>query len=122
MENQIREEIKLKKEHRGGVNSTSFTGRPEGKEVRKQLQLDDCDNNDKSYIITIPSDTTSFNPSFFLGLFYDSMKKLTWEGFNKKYVFDISALENKLEAVIKNNLDECYRKAKIDLQGLNPLV
>lgn len=122
MENRNREEIKLLKEHRGGVNSTSFTGRPEGKEVRKQLKLDECDNDDKLYMVTIPEDTTSFNPSFFLGLFYDSMKKLTWEGFNEKYVIDISALEDKLEAVIKDNLEECYRKAKIDLQGLNPLV
>lgn len=122
MDNQTRVEIKLLKEHRGGVNSTSFTGRPEGKEVRRQLKLDECDGSNQLYVITIPSDTTSFNPSFFLGLFYDSMKKLTWDGFNKKYIFDISALEDKLESVIKGNLDECYRKAKIDLQGLNPLV
>lgn len=120
MENRI--EIKLLKEYRGGVNSTSFTGRPEGKDVRQQLHLDECDISEDLYVVTIPSDTTSFNPSFFLGLFYDSMKKLSWEGFNKKYIFDISALEDKLEAVIRGNLEECYRKAKIDLQGLNPLV
>lgn len=122
MANQSRVKIQLLNEHRGGVNSTSFTGRPEGKEVRKQLKLDEFDNSDKLYVVTIPSDTTSFNPSFFLGLFYDSMKNLTWEVFNNKYVFDISDMEDNLKAVIKENLDECYRKAKIDLQGLNPLA
>lgn len=122
MENQKREEIKLLKEHRGGVNSTSFTGRTEGKDVRKKLNLDECDESDKQYVVTMPSDTTSFNPSFFLGLFYDSMRRLTWDGFNMKYVFDISAMKDDLETVIKENLDECYRKAKIDLLGLNPLV
>lgn len=120
MENRIK--IQLLNEHRGGVNSTSFTGRQEGKDVRKQLKLDQLDEDDKLYVVTMPSDTTSFNPSFFLGLFYDSMKKLSWERFNEKYIFDISDMEDSLEAVIKENLEECYRKAKIDLQGLNPLV
>lgn len=122
MNNQNRIEIKLLKEHRGGVNSTSYTGRPEGNDVRKQLKLEKLDGDKKQYVITMPSDTTSFNPSFFLGLFYESMKKLSWNGFNQKYVFDISYMKDDLKSVIKDNLEECYRKAKIDLQGINPLV
>ena len=122
MDQQVRKEIKLLVEHRGGVNSTSYTGRNEGRAVRKELKLDECDADDKLYRVTMPSDTTSFNPSFFLGLFYESMKKLKWDGFNTKYVFDISEMEDSLEAIIHQNLDECYRKAKIDLQGLNPLA
>ena len=83
MDNQTRVEIKLLKEHRGGVNSTSFTGRPEGKEVRRQLKLDECDGSNQLYVVTIPSDATSFNPSFLQNLLLSI----------KSYLFPIKIIE-----------------------------
>lgn len=111
-------EIKLKKEFRGGANSTSFTGRTEGEKVREKLNLNACDVDDNRYTVTIPDDTTSFNPSFFLGLFYDSIEKLKWEGFTGKYSIDLSNLSEELRLIILDNLEECERKAKNELSGI----
>ena len=65
--------IQLLKEHRGGKNSTSFAGRKEGKLVRDTLKLDALDNDCNDYRISNQEDTTTFNPSFYLVLFYDSI-------------------------------------------------
>jgi len=81
--------IELTKNHRGGIKSTSFSWRTEGKCVRKELSIDDkYDGMDGPFKVIIPSDTTSFNPSFFLGLFYESVKKLgSVDKFKKKVHF-----------------------------------
>ena len=65
--------------------STSFSGRSEGREVRKEHELDKKDGDGCVYDVYIPRNTTSINPSFFLGLFYSSIKKLGMEKFKKKY-------------------------------------
>ena len=113
--------ISLTESHRGSVKTTSFTGRPEGKAVRAELKLDICDSSENNYNVVLPSDTTSFNPSFFLGLFFDSIKKLGWDKFSRKYVFDLSNMAAELKTVIKEDLDECERKAKNELKGLTGL-
>ena len=64
-------------EDRGGARSTSFSGRREGREVRKKHNLDEKDKDDNSYIVLMPQDTTSFNPSFFFRTFLSEYKK-TW--------------------------------------------
>ena len=115
------DKIELLKEHRGGSNSTSYTGRSEGKLVREKLDLNTIDLSVQKYFVTIPEDTTSFNPSFYLGLFYDSIKKLSWEGFKEKYIFDLSNLPSSLQPIILRNLEECERKAKNELCGLTGL-
>ena len=77
----------LKPEHRG-KNSTTFTGNPQGAQVRNELQLDECDKNEEDVEILVPKDTTSFNPSFYLGLLYKSI--VFYHGvdeFKKKYQF-----------------------------------
>ena len=77
--------VKLTKEHRG-VNSTTFTGRPQGKEVRLNLGLSALDSSIENICVEIPEGTTSFNPSFYLGLFYDSILNLGGlDAFKKKY-------------------------------------
>lgn len=113
-----RQRIELKKEHRGGLNSTSFTGRPEGHAVRIALKLSNKDNDDALYYISMPSDTSSFNPSFYLGLFYESINKLKWENFKEKYLFDLSNMPSALREVIERNLAECERKAQNELSGI----
>ena len=108
-------DIFLTKAHRG-VGSTLFTGRPEGKAVRKELKLNEKDKTSEIYTIYIPEGTTSFNTSFFLGLFFDSIKKLgSIESFKKKYIISLSKLEESLRPSIERNLNGCYRKAENEL-------
>lgn len=119
---QNREIIQLTKAHRGGEKSRTFSGRPEGKDVRKDLKLDDKDNDAKTYVIQMPDDTTSFNPSFYLGLFFDSIKALGgMENFSQKYTISLSNMEEKLKAIIQENLDECVRKANNEYNDLTGL-
>lgn len=108
-------------EDRGGAKSTSFSGRREGREVRKKHNLDEKDKDDNCYIVSMPQDTTSFNPSFFLGLFYQSIKKLGIEKFQKKYVFSYDNLYESLRNVIKNNIELSITRAKKDLSGITGL-
>ena len=58
-----------------GNKSSLFTGRPQGLEARTELNLDALDRtSDLEITFEIPEDTTSFNPSFYLGLLYPSYK------------------------------------------------
>ena len=104
--------LKLTESHRGGVKSFSFSGRPNGIEVRKELNLDEKDKDHFTYKIELPSDTTSFNPSFYLGLFFDSIVTLKGiESFKEKYHIDIKSINKDFQTVIEENLQECSRKA-----------
>lgn len=118
---QNREKIVLTTAHRGGGKSTTFSGRSEGKDVRSNLRLDSIDNNGKEYVIEMPSDTTSFNPSFFLGLFFESIKRLGIEGFKDKYKISLSNMSANLKVIIQDNLDECMRKASNEYNDLTGL-
>jgi hypothetical protein len=69
--------------------STAFIGRMQGEEVRRKMELDKHDKDNGVVVNFIfPADTTSINPSFFLGLFFPSIKELNLEAFRKKYYFD----------------------------------
>jgi hypothetical protein len=85
-------------------NSTSFIGRTQGEDVRKKLSLEELDNDDSEVVLRIPADTTSFNPSFFLGLLYKSIKKLGMERFRKKYKLQIEATDPSVINAINSNL------------------
>lgn len=99
-----------------GQGSTVFTGRPEGKMARTDLQLDAKDDDSTEYTILIPKNTTSFNSSFFLGLFFDSIKKMgSIEKFYEKYSFDIEETDAEWKAILERNLAECRRKATNEL-------
>ncbi len=117
-------EIVLKKEYRGGVKSTTFSGRAEGEEVRRELNLDTIDRQPNNVVVRLPNDTTSFNPSFFLGLFFKSIKCLkSVEAFKQKYSFDLSNFDEELRGYINDDITDCYircdnelkRKTAIDL-------
>lgn len=111
-----REKLILDKSFRGSSpKGTAFAGRPEGQQVRKELRLNQLDTDDNSYLIVLPDDTTSFNPSFYLGLFFDSIKRLEWEKFHDKYQFDYSVFRPALADVIRQNIEDCERKAKNEL-------
>lgn len=111
-------EIQLTIAHRGGPNSDSFSGRPNGRTVRDELKLSTKDKDSTNYTITIPNDTVSFNPSFYLGLFFDSITHLkSLDSFKKKYAFDLSNLSDEVRESIEDNLAECERKATNELLG-----
>ena len=95
-----------------GAKSSLYTGRPQGKEAREELKLDSFDKrNDIKVIFEIPEGTTSFNPSFYLGLLYDSYKQLDLEGFSNKYSFDIKSTDPDSIRVINSNLEDGKRNA-----------
>ena len=94
-----------------GNKSTLFTGRPQGEEARKKLKLDEFDKIDVEVELLIPDDTTSFNPSFYLGLLFDSIKKLGVENFSKKYHLVLESDDIDTISVLKSNLDDGMRNA-----------
>lgn len=102
----------LKSEHRG-KNSTTFTGNSQGAQVRDELQLDQCDENGDDVEIVIPKDTTSFNPSFYLGLLYKSI--VFYHGvdeFKKKYQFTFEDTDDELVELLKENIADNERQAQ----------
>ena len=103
--------IKLTKEHRG-LNSTTFTGRPQGKEVRVNLRLSEFDKLDEIVCVEIPAGTTSFNPSFYLGLFYDSISFLGGvDKFKKKYNIICADKNEEMVEILEENINDCERQA-----------
>lgn len=95
-----------------GNKSSLFTGRPQGLEAREVLKLDELDKNkDLEIIFEIPEGTTSFNPSFYLGLLYPSFKVLGIDGFSSKYTFEIKTIDEGTKKVILENLEDGLRNA-----------
>lgn len=94
-----------------GSKSTLFTGRPQGEEARKKLKLDELDKADVEVELLIPDDTTSFNPSFYLGLLFNSIKKLGVDNFLKKYHLILESNDLDTISVLKANLDDGLRNA-----------
>jgi hypothetical protein len=95
-----------------GQRSSILTGRPQGYLAREDLKLDKLDKDPNTEIVLeIPEDTTSFNPSFYLGLLFDSYKKLGLDGFNKKYSFNIQTEDESTKRVLQKNLQDAARSA-----------
>lgn len=107
--------ITLTTAHRGGVSSTSFSGRPEGEHVREAFSLDEKDVDENNYIIDIPSGTSAFNPSFFLGLLFPSVKKLGIDKFVSKYKFGLDSLSPTLKSLIDDDIQEGLRNASNEM-------
>lgn len=91
--------------------STIFTGRPQGGMVRDKLELDKFDTQSDQAVLIIPEDTTSFNPSFYLGLLFKSYDRLGVEGFDNKYSFEILSKDEETRKVLQNNLEDGRRYA-----------
>lgn len=64
-----------------------LSGRPNGELVRKQLNISQKDFDGNKYSIVIPNTVRTINPSYFLGLFSESIKFLKLEKFKEKYEF-----------------------------------
>lgn len=101
-------------------NSTSFSGRPQGLLARSEMKISDLDKNQEEDIqLVIPEDTTSFNPSFFLGLLYESIRKLGLEGFKKKYHWKLETDNEDRKRALLKNIDDGYRSALNSLGDKN---
>ena len=104
------------------VSSLSFSGRAQGEAVRSALNLNSIDSSDGEVEIIIPADTTSFNPSFFLGLLYESIAKLGLEKFQSKYHILLETTNPSLKDALDRNLADAIRNATNSLNnrtGLN---
>lgn len=96
------------------ARATAFTGRPEGSFTRKEARLDELDcNNDVKIEVIIPKNTSSINPSFFLGLFFKSYADLGEELFLSKYLFNTSNLDDDLKKVISKDIKDGINKCRI---------
>jgi hypothetical protein len=94
-----------------GPKSTLYTGRPQGEAARKDLGLDQFDSSPKRAVFVIPRGTTSFNPSFYLGLLFESFSKLGLGKFEEKYVFRFEDENPNVVAVLEENLNDGKRNA-----------
>lgn len=111
--------IRLTLEHRG-VNSTTFTGNPQGKEVRKLLDLSKYDRKGEKVVIIIPKGTTSFNPSFYSGLLYDSIVYYRgMENFKKVYSFEYEDDDEEIVELLKENIADDERLTANEYQRFN---
>lgn len=84
--------------------SVIFSGRDFGKDVRKNLKLDELDNDEKKYTIIFPRNLELLSNSFFLGLFGKSYLRLGLQKFNDKYLFELNNLE--YGANIQTDIDD----------------
>jgi len=104
--------IELTTAHRG-QGSSMFTGRPQGEAVRKALKIDEKDKSNNLFTIHIPIGTTSFNASFFLGLFYPSVKKLKgYDNFLEKYELNILEINDLIKKGLIGDIEDCERQAR----------
>jgi len=77
-------EIKLS-QYRGN-GAKIFTDRDNGVRARRELKLDELDQAECVVNVIVPTDTWGINPSFFGGLFEESIRKFNTK-FREKYVF-----------------------------------
>lgn len=98
-------------------DSSVFTGRPQGNQVRKDLKLDLYDLSDKEIYFVIPSETTSFNPSFYLGLVFKSIEVLGAEKFNEKYHFIFETQDLDMREALIRNISDGFRSALNSVGG-----
>lgn len=97
------------------LNGTSFIGRKVGQMAREELSLNQKDYDEYRYEIIMPEDTASFEPSFYLGLLFDSVKKLGWDKFAQKCRYNLDNIADSKRGVIRTELDECEKQAKNEL-------
>lgn len=94
-----------------GVNSSVFTGRPQGEQARNALNLDKLDKSDSQNEFIIPRGTAAITPSFFLGLLYESIKKLGVSAYRDKYKFSFKDSDPEIVEILKENIKDGERRA-----------
>lgn len=86
-------------------NTKILSGRPEGKQARKEYNLIQVDKSNEVVNVILDEKVKGINPSFFLGLFGDSLQLMGVQKFREKYIFECSD-------VIRENIEEGIGRAK----------
>ena len=94
-----------------GVNSSLYTGRPQGEDARLDCKLNEMDSKGIKVVFIIPIGTSSFNPSFYLGLLFDSIKFYGVDKYEQYYSFEIVDQNPDIIQVLKDNLEDGKRYA-----------
>jgi hypothetical protein len=100
-----------------GKDSSLFTGRPQGELARLELNLEKNDKAGNKIIFIIPKETSSFNPSFYLGLLYESIKHFGFDKFEEYYTFEIADEDPAIKKVLQTNLNDGKRNALNTILG-----
>lgn len=82
-----------------------YSGKPRGESVRRQLGLNEKDQDSNVYTFHFPKDTMSINSSFFGGLFEESVIHLGRKKFEQKYRFFYDG-DKELSDILKFNIEE----------------
>lgn len=104
-----------------GNDSSLFTGRPQGEAAREELKLDENDKKKNQIIFTLPKGTSSINPSFYLGLLYESIKHFGIDLFEEYYKFEIEDTNEVTKGVLLENIADGKRNALNALTGKSGL-
>ncbi|MCE5222363.1 MAG: hypothetical protein LLF98_14250 [Clostridium sp.] len=102
-------EINLKQCVKNG--NKVLSGRDNGYYWRKSFKIDKLDKEDYGILVLVPEELFSINPSFFLGLFGDSIRALGEIKFRERYKFDC-------DEVIMESIDEDIRRAVTEIDIL----
>ncbi len=94
-------------------NKKVLAGRDNGANIRQTINLEKIESENEKIEVIIPTEVYSFNSSYFLGMFGESVKKFGKEGFEKKYNF-ITENES-IKMNIKDGIDEALNN--IDVFG-----
>ena len=112
--------MQLELEKYRGQNSTTYTGRFAGEKARSELKLNSIDKTEEKIELIIPAGTTSINPSFFLGLLYDSYKKFkSKDAFLRKYSFRFLDDDPFIKEILQENIEDALREAELAFSGLS---
>lgn len=85
-----------------------YSGRQHGERVREILDLNEKDWDTVNYALAFPEDTVAINPSYFCGLFEESILRLGAEGFRGKYQFCYEGGQD-LNKVLQADVDEAIQ-------------
>lgn len=99
--------------------SSLFTGRPQGESVREKLDLDELDKNSDKVTVKIPKGTSSINPSFFLGVFFKSVKNLGPPKFLEKYSFEFEDENPEVKSILMGHIEDALRNARNTISKKN---
>lgn len=99
-------------------NGTIFSGRPQGKLAREKMKVDVLDSINNEIIVLIPERTTSLNPSFMLGLFFQSFQKLK-DKFREKYKFQFLTEDPNRKIILIKDIEDFFRQANLETSHKN---
>ena len=96
--------------------SRTYTGQPRGKAARSKLQIDSFDAREGTFSVRIPDDTYSVSPSFILGLFTQSIRRLGRTGFLARYDFESWPVE------LREAIEEAIDRVLTDADALSDIA